>query len=63
MQNASVVGTLSQQHNFKGTLSKHPTLDNIYETITSEQDKIKTLWPSCKDLVTSKEIITDAPIN
>jgi len=57
------VGTLSPKHNFKGTLLRHSTLSNIYETINSEQDKTKTLQPSCKDLVTSIERITDAPIN
>jgi len=59
----NVMGTLSPKHNFKGSLSRHSTLGNIYETINSEQDKTKTLQPSCKDLVTSKERITDAPIN
>jgi len=58
-----VVGTLSTKHNFKGSLIRHSTLSNIYETINPEQEKTKTLQPSCKDLVTSKERITDAPIN
>jgi len=42
-EHVGVVGTLSRQHNFEGTLSRYPTLDNIYETITLEQDKNKTL--------------------
>jgi len=40
---ASVVGTLSPKHNFKETLTKHPTLNNIYETLNSKQDKTKNL--------------------
>jgi len=31
-----VVGTLFPKHNFKETLTKHPTLNYIYEAITSE---------------------------
>jgi len=33
------VGTLSPKHNFKEVLSRHLTLNNIYETINAEQDK------------------------
>ena len=39
----SNVGTLSPKHNFKETLTRPPTLNNIYETINSEQDKTKNL--------------------
>jgi len=38
-----VVGTLSPKRNFKETLTRHPTLNNIYETINSEHDKTKNL--------------------
>ena len=38
-----VLGTLFPKHNFKETLTKHPTLNNIYETINSKQDKTKNL--------------------
>jgi len=33
---------LSKKHNFKETLTRHPALHNIYETINSEQDKPRT---------------------
>jgi len=36
-----VVGTLSPKHNFKGALLRHSTLNSIYETTNSEQDKTK----------------------
>jgi len=34
---------LSPKRNFKETLTRHPTLNNIYETINSEHDKTKNL--------------------
>jgi len=36
-------GNFVPKHNFKGTLLRHSTLNNIYETINSEQDKTKKL--------------------
>ena len=59
----SVVGTLTPKHNFKETLTKHPTLNDIYETINSKQDKTKNLYPSNQDLVTLEEGITEAVMN
>jgi len=58
-----VVGTLSPKHNFKETLTKHLTLNNIYETINSKQDKTKYLYPSNQDLVTLQERITEKMMN
>jgi len=59
----TVVGTLSPKHNFKESLTKHPKLNNIYETINSKQDKTKNLYPSNQDLVTLEKRITEAMVN
>jgi len=56
-------GNFVPKHNFKETLTKHPTLNNIYETINSKQDKTRNLYPSNQDLVTLEERITEAMMN